>query len=188
MSDIAQGSDSWLASDGVSYPPGSAGQPPRLPPSEVLAVQKSVRRWGYFVPLGVLGLIVLAVIVFVIIAVVKCRLGRNGKPGFGPNHAGRVSIGPRLLRWPRTDGHLRRNLQGPTETGETYLARPAHLSVQSGNRRTPASSSACSSQIHTFVQPSQLPRAAPRHRCMQCVHGSDLHKHRTKRSGMFMTP
>jgi hypothetical protein len=46
----------------------------------------------------VLGLIVLAVIVFVIIAVVKCRLGRNGKPGFGPNHAGRVSIGPRLLR------------------------------------------------------------------------------------------
>ena len=71
MSDISQGPYSWLASDRVSYPPGSAGQPPRLPPSEVLAVQKSVRRWGCFVPLGVVGLIVLAIIVFVIIAVVN---------------------------------------------------------------------------------------------------------------------
>lgn len=71
MSDISQGPDSWLASDGVSYPPSSAGQPPRLPPSEVLAVQKSVRRWGCFVPLGVVGLMALAIIVFVIIAVVN---------------------------------------------------------------------------------------------------------------------
>src|SRR5450631_3144864 len=71
MSDTTQGPDSWLASDGVPYPPGSAGQPPRLPPPEVLAVHKSVRRWGCFVPLGGVGLIVLAVIVFVIIAVVN---------------------------------------------------------------------------------------------------------------------
>jgi hypothetical protein len=71
MSDTTQGPDSWLASDGVPYPPGSAGQPPRLPPSEVLAVQKSIRRWGCFVPLGVVGLIVMAIIVFVIIAVVN---------------------------------------------------------------------------------------------------------------------
>jgi hypothetical protein len=71
MSDISQGPDSWLATDGVSYPPGSAAEPPRLPHSEVLAVQKSVRRWGCFVPLVVVGIIVLAIIVFVIIAVVN---------------------------------------------------------------------------------------------------------------------
>ena len=71
MSDTSQGPDWWQDSDGKSYPPGSAGQPPRLPPPEVLAVRKSVRRWGCFVPLGVGGLIVLAIIVFVIIAVVN---------------------------------------------------------------------------------------------------------------------
>jgi Domain of unknown function (DUF4352) len=71
MSDISQGPDSWLGSDAVSNPPRYPRQPPPLPPSEVLAVQKSVRRWGCFVPLGVVGLIVLAIIVFVIIAVVN---------------------------------------------------------------------------------------------------------------------
>lgn len=81
MSDTSQGPDWWLASDGKWYPPQSAGQSPRLPPPEVLAVQKSVRTWGCIVPLGVVGLIVLVIMVFFIIAVVNAGNSLSGLSG-----------------------------------------------------------------------------------------------------------
>jgi hypothetical protein len=39
------------------------GQPPRLLPPEVVAVKKSVRTWGCFVPLGAVGLIVVGIVI-----------------------------------------------------------------------------------------------------------------------------
>jgi hypothetical protein len=53
MSDTSQGPDWWQESDGKWYPPQSPVQAPRLPPPEVVAAKKSVRKWGIIVPIAI---------------------------------------------------------------------------------------------------------------------------------------
>jgi hypothetical protein len=99
MSDTTQGPDWWLAYDCKWYPLLSAGEPPRLPPSEVLAVQKSVRRWGCFVPIGIAGIAIVGVIIFIIVAIVSFQTSFKDFPfgsqaSWNKNPAGCTNLPP----------------------------------------------------------------------------------------------